>query len=397
MIQLKNIPRSIYVVLLGTLFVRLVYFMLWPFMAIIFYNKFDLSIVIIGAILGLATFISIAFSVYSGNLSDRIGRKLVLIVGLCILMLSTIPVIFYESLFSYLILLFSVSIGRGLTETIFKAIISDEIEEQNFKKKVFYWQYFFINVGGAIGPLLGVVLTLDYPKLTFSMLFFVYLTYILICSIVFRNNINQFQTKKYSFIKSLNIIRKDSAFALLIITYTIVLIVFGQLDSTLAQYFSREGSNSLILLFSYLIVINCTVIIIFQFPFLKLIKGLDENLQVYLGIFLFGFSQLIFCFTPTLSYLGWIVGVIVLSFGEIILFSVINVQVDKMAPEDSKGLYFGASTFYMLGLVLAPLLGGVFLKFFGRITLYLIMAFLCLIMLWVYRKAWLKYSDKKIG
>ncbi|MGQ4004825.1 MFS transporter [Francisellaceae bacterium CB300] len=395
MIKLKNIPRSIYVVLLGTLFVRLVYFMLWPFMAIIFYNKFNLSIVITGAVLGLATFVSIVFSVYCGNLSDRIGRKVVLIVGLYILMLSTIPVIFYQSLFSYLTLLFSVSIGRGLTETIFKTIISDEIQEQKFKEKVFYWQYFFINIGGAIGPLLGVILTLNYPKLTFLILFFVYLTYIIVCSMVFKNNMNQPQTKKYSFIKSLNIIRKDRAFALLIITYTIVLIVFGQLDSTLAQYFSREGNNSLILLFSYLIVINCGVIIIFQFPFLRIIKSLDENLQVYLGIFLFGLSQLIFSFTPTLSYVGWIIGVIILSFGEIILFSVINVQVDKMSPEGSKGLYFGASTFYMLGLVLAPLLGGILLRFFGRSTLFLIMAFLCLIMLWVYRKAWLNIVIRK--
>ena len=112
--SLKHMPSSIYIVLFGSLATRTIYFMLWPFMAIIFYQKFDLSIIMTGTILGIATLLSITFSVYSGNLSDKIGRRPILITGLLIVFFSFIPLIFLQSFPFYLVLSVGVSIGKGL-------------------------------------------------------------------------------------------------------------------------------------------------------------------------------------------------------------------------------------------------------------------------------------------
>ncbi len=385
--SLKHMPSSIYIVLFGSLATRTIYFMLWPFMAIIFYQKFDLSIIMTGTILGIATLLSITFSVYSGNLSDKIGRRPILITGLLIVFFSFIPLIFLQSFPFYLVLSVGVSIGKGLIETVFKAIISDGIQDAEIKKQAFYWQYFCINIGGAVGPLLGVSFTLYFPRITFTVLAIIYLIYLVICFRAFNQERKKLSGDHYSLIRSLSIIKKDSSFMLLIIAYIIIILVFGQLDSTLAQYFSRENIPALVNLFSYLIAINCTVVVLFQFPFLKFVSKFSDNVQVYLGIILLAIAQIIFSLTPTLFYLGWIAGIIVLSFGEIILFSVVNVQIDKLAPDNLKGAYFGASSMYMLGLVLAPYIGGVLLQLSGRTMLYSVMTLMCFVIFVAYKWA----------
>ena len=53
----------------------------------------------------------------------------------------------------------------------------------------------------------------------------------------------------------------------LILANVLVILVFAQMDSALAQYLSRQNEAELVRLFSYLIVVNCIVILLFQFLF----------------------------------------------------------------------------------------------------------------------------------
>ena len=93
-----------------------------------------------------------------------------------------------EHLLSYPILLFGISVGKALIDTTFKAIICDEIKSAELKKYAFYWLYFCINIGGALGPLLGVTYTLHHPFETFLCLMTLYTTYILISFAVFKTD-----------------------------------------------------------------------------------------------------------------------------------------------------------------------------------------------------------------
>ena len=120
-------------------------------------------------------------------------------------------------------------------------------------------------------------------------------------------------------------------------------------------------------------------------PFLRLVARFSDQSQVYLGVLLFALPQAVLAITPLHFYWGWYLGVVLLSFGEIILFSVINVQVDRLAPDHLKGAYFGASSLYMFGLVLAPYIGGVLLSMLGRSALFITMALLCCVIFMCYK------------
>lgn len=386
---LRNMPKVVYIALFGGFIVWSIYFMLWPFMAIIYYQKFDLSLLLTGTILSLATFFSISLSVYGGYLSDRIGNRFMLKAGLVITILSLVPVLITDHLISYIIMLFGISAGRGVLGTTFKIVIASEIKDVEFKKQSFYWFYFCINVGGALGPFLGVTFTLHYPQYTFLALLIICVIYAFVSIVFFSTHFSQptDAKKPLSLRQSFKMIRQDYALLFLIVANMLIILVFGQMDSTLAQYFSRLDNSALITLFAYLIVINCVMILIFQFPFLRLIARFSDKQQVYIGIGLFALAQVAFAATPDNFYLGWIIAVIILSLGEIILFSVVNVQIDKLAPDNLKGAYFGVSNFYMFGLVLAPYIGSLLLKIIGRNLAFAVMLVLCGVIFILYRLA----------
>lgn len=369
--------------------------MLWPFFAVVFDKDFGLSIITTGTLIASGVLVSIICSIYAGIISDRVGRKLILITTLSILLTSTVFLIFIQSFFFYLILLYSVALGKGVIDTIFKAIISDEVQDTEARKHAFYFLYYAINIGGAIGPFLGVSFELVYPSSTFIVISLTLLVLLISFIFVFKNKLSSISEKKYSFFESLYIVRKDKPFILLIISFLLVMLVFDQFDSTLVQFFSRQNSSELISLVGALMVINCVTVLIFQFPLLKLISSFSDKIKVYLGISLFAIAQIIFALTPVFLFLGWISATIILTLGEIILFSIINLQIDKMAPNNLKGAYFGAANLYSLGLFLAPLTGGILLEILGRTSLFLIMATICLIIFITYKKA-LILNNKKL-
>ncbi len=167
---LRKMPSVIHIVLFGGVIIWTVYFMLWPFMAVIFYQKFELSILATGFILSVATFISIILSICGGYFLDKIGNSFMFKLGLLVVSLSLVTVLLTDNLLTYVIMLFGISAGKGILGTTFKTIIANEIRDAEVKKQAFYWFYFCINVGGALGPFFGVTFTLHYPWQTFLLL-----------------------------------------------------------------------------------------------------------------------------------------------------------------------------------------------------------------------------------
>ena len=330
-------------------------------------------------------------------MSDFFGRKWILIIGLFCTLLSFIPLIFTQTLSFYLLLLIGVSLGKGLIQTLFKAKISDNIKDLKTRETAFYLFYFFVNVGGVVGPILGVNYALTSPGITFSIISIVYICYIAFCITTITNDKPYFNAEEevYSIKKCLMIIKSDYAFISLIVANLFIMLIYAQVETTLAQYFSRHNAASLITLFSYLIVTNAAFVILFQFPFLKFISKYRHQTQVYIGITLLAASQVVFALTQVQFYYGWFTGIIILSFGEIILFSVLNVQIDRLAPKNLRGAYFGASTLCMIGFIFAPYLGGLLLELFGRTILFIVMAVLCIVVFICYKNA--IFQHKKLS
>ncbi len=377
--EFKKMPFIVHLAFFGVFLTRTVYFMLWPFISIIFYQKFHVPIVDIGMILTLVALLSIALSFYTGHLSDIFGRKWILIIGLFCTLCSFIPLLFAQKFLYYILLLIGVALGKGLIQTLLRAQISDSLSDLKLRETAFYLFYFFVNVGAVVGPVLSIYFTLSMPVATFFSLSIFYFSYIILCAIYVVNKSDSLNKKseKHTILYSVNIIKNDRAFIFFMIANFFITLVYSQIDTTLAQYFAGYNSKTLIHLFGLLVISNALIVIVFQFPFLKIISKYRLSHQIYVGIILLAMAQIIFIFAPVYSSMGWILGIVVISFSEIILFSVLNVQMDRLAPEHLKGVYFGASNLCNLGFVMAPYVGSILLVSLGRETLFVLMGLLC--------------------
>ena len=113
-----------------------------------------------------------------------------------------------------------------------------------------------------------------------------------------------------------------------------------------------------------------------QFPVVKfagrfspIVPLLAGNLFVSGSLLLFGSVHAVWAF---------LVGVVIFTIGEVLMFTMTDVLVDRIAKPELRGTYFGVFGFINLGNVLAPLLGGFLLDALGAGSALLIFAIIAL-------------------
>lgn len=92
------------------------------------------------------------------------------------------------------------------------------------------------------------------------------------------------------------------------------------------------------------------------------------------------------------SVVGWYIAVFVISLGEVVAFPTLNVQIDRLAPANLRGAYFGAAALYSLGEAVAPILGALIIAYLLPSWLFAICFLFSLAMVWLY---WLVEKDWK--
>src|SRR5687767_1338808 len=79
--RLPAFPPLVWVMLAGIFLTRIAFFMVWPFLAVILNRDFHLPPSTIGGILAATAVAGVALSFHTGNLSDRFGRRRIMIAG----------------------------------------------------------------------------------------------------------------------------------------------------------------------------------------------------------------------------------------------------------------------------------------------------------------------------
>lgn len=383
----KSFPALVWLMVTGVFFSRGTFYMVWPFMAIFLYQKFQLNEWQVGLVLTSAALVAVGVGFYAGALTDKLGRKLMLLAAGSLSVLSFSLLAIAESLPLFIASLILAAISKDMWEPPAKAIISDLLPNVEQREAAFQIRYFAINVGAAVFPLAGVWLGATAHQSTFFATAAVYILLILCVLWGFKHNqsaSSQIQTDDTSFSTIIKVLLQDHLFLLLVIANTLVAFIFAQMDTSLVQYLTRAGLPDVVKLISTLIFINAMTIVCLQFVLVRLLINFNLNQRVYVGTVLLTLGQLVFAFNPIDSYYGWYLGVFIISLGEAILFPTMSIQVDHIAPEHMRGAYYGASALYSLGYALAPYIGGLILQQWGGHNLFLSTAALGLLVFVLY-------------
>ncbi|MGF1753594.1 MFS transporter [Vibrio makurazakiensis] len=388
--QLERVQRfnfSVWTVLTGTLLARTSYFMAWPFLIVFLYQDYGASAIEVGSMLGASAIVGAGTGLYSGYLSDRFGRKWVMVLGSWIAALSYTGIGLASEVWQFYVLLMLTGLMRPMIEAPAKAVIGDNLDDLKDRELALNIRYFLLNLGGALGPLIGITLALAQPQNLFFIAGATYVVYgfWLFFGIERKKRFTKPDTSVLpNFSATLNVIRKDNIFVKLMIANFIMMFVYAQVESSIPQVIVRSSVSDAAQIIAGLVLVNTLTIIIFQFPMLKWLEHIPLFVRTRIGMCLMAVAQIGFLLTPVDWPIGWAIACFILSLGEVIAFPTLNVQIDRMAPPHLRGSYFGAAALYSLGFAIAPLVGGIVIESLSSNWLFVVCFVLCLVMMWLY-------------
>jgi MFS family permease len=335
-----------------------------PFLSLYFYEQRHLSMTLVGVILLAAGLCSAISQALGGALSDRFGRRPVLLVAasVSIFLYSGLAVLIGISAPVWAITIAYIA-GRSML-TITRPVISAMIAD--FTSKGRLTEAYGIlrigaNIGWAAGPAIGGYLATFLP---YGWLFGVP---VLTCGIVslivffFVHESSRRTNRRVGF-RSILPPAGDRAFLAFTMVSLLLFIVMGQLASTLSIFaVDRVGFSTA--QYGLLLTLNGLIVILFQYPMTLFLRRLAKFRALILGSLLYAFGYLSFGW---ITQFGWALGAMaVITTGEIMNSPVALSVIGELSPQDQRGRYmgfFGLSE--TIGIAMGPLLGGILLDAF---------------------------------
>ena len=417
--RFKQFPQLMWILLFGSFITRGSYYMVWPFLAVMLYEKFALSATHVGLILSSAAVIAVLVSFVGSALSDRIGRHQLMYASGILYIISFSLLAQVSTIAGYALVITLCSIATALWRPLTSALIGDIIDDKATRELAMQSLYFVVNVGCAVGPMLGLWMGLTGEQSSFyiTAVAFAFLLALLwwgfhqhsksekiepVIAKVTENNedtaslATQSQPSSKTKVKVkgkgqaaagnqiIKVLIADKLLQCLIFANILCMFIYAQMDSSLIQYLTRAKVPDVLELISAMIFTNALVIISTQFLLLKLMANLSLISRIQIGLVLLMCSQIWLAVNPLTLFWGWIGAIVVMSLAETILFPTMNVHIDRLAPDHLRGAYFGAASFYEFGYAIAPLGGGIILDNLGGPWLFFIAAALTLIVMYLY-------------
>lgn len=371
---LKAYHPMVHLIMLGTVLISLTSSMSVVFLPLYLISVSDINPVMVGLIVGAGALSATIGGFIGGTLSDFLGRNRLILVSLLFLAFVFIGFVFVDNL----VLLLLLNIFRGLFASFFatvsKALMAD-LTPQEKRFRVFSNRYLAGNIGYSIGPIMGTVFGIAGNSFAFILSAAIYMVYFffILLSIKKHNVVDKkSETEEtVSVIEAWNVFRKDRVLFLFIVGSVLLTAVHGEMSVTLSQYLEKNMTEG-IKLFGILMSINGITVIVAQ-PFItRWSERYDLFHRFIVGCVLFAVGEIGFAFSNDWS--GFIVSMIIFTFGEILVIPSEYAQIDEITPPGMRGMYYGAQGFSEMGNFIGPWFGGLLLASFGGKTMFLTMA-----------------------
>ena len=361
-------PISLHIII-GTLFARLTTFMTFPFLAIYLTKYKGVSAVEAGTIIGISALVSIFGGFFGGHLSDRFGRKQIMLNSIFVWVFVYVGFALADHVIMFFILNALNGLCRSFFEPSSRALLSDVTEQEN-KLLVFNLRYAAINVGAAIGPLVGLKIGSASSNSAFLISAIVYFLYGVSLVYMFQKehagSLKEatVHEERITFTKACRVLLHDKIFSAALLGITLGVAGYSQFSSTIPQYLSSSPhfKNGLAL-YSYLIVVNAITVLVTQYPVSRIGKYYSPLTSIMIGTFTVGTGLFLFGLTQETWLL--IFAMIVFTVGEVMMFSMTDLFIDQIAKPNMKGLYFGAVGFTSAGGAFGPAIGGFLISYIG--------------------------------
>jgi MFS family permease len=334
--------------------------LIFPFFALYITSKFQVGMTEVGLLFALFSVTDMIGNMIGGALTDFLGRKTMIIMGLIISALTSLGMGFVNQLEWFYVMgavsgLFATAAGPA-----HEAMLIDILPEKK-RSEGFGVMRVAMNLSIAIGPAIGGFLaSRSYLILFIADTVTSLITALIVYLVVEESMPVEKESKVKKGFKDTFIgygdVLKDRKFMLFVVISTIATLVYSQMYSTLSV-FLRDVHGVPASGYGWLMTLNAGMVVLFQFMITRRISKHPPMLILALGSLLYVIGFGMYGFVDV--YLMFMLAMVIITIGEMVIIPVAQAYVGNAAPEDMRGRYSGVMGFsWMIPWMIGPLLAG---------------------------------------
>ncbi|MCK6540564.1 MAG: MFS transporter [Anaerolineales bacterium] len=340
-------PRLFWVVVVVSFIDRIGGTLLFPFFALYITQKFNVGMTQAGILLGMSSLFGLIGSTVGGALTDKFGRKQLILFGLVFSAISTLTFGLVNDLNALYPLMVVVGLLSSVAHPAHDAMIADILPEKQ-RQEGFGILRVVGNLSWIIGPTIGGFVA----NINFFYLFVIdAVISCAVAAIIFRA-IPETKPEVHAHAESeslwqtvigYRVVLKDLAFMAFMVAGMLMLIVYQQMYGTLSVYLrDNHGVNPSG--YGFLMTTSAITVVLFQFWVSRLIKRRPPFLMMAFGtvFYMIGFAL----FGVVTLYVLFALNIVIITIGEMIVVPTGQAIATNFAPETMRGRYmaiFGLS------------------------------------------------------
>jgi MFS family permease len=333
-------------VLVGTVFIDMIGgTLLFPFFALYITQRFNVGMTQAGILLGMMSLFGLFGSTIGGALTDKFGRKRIILFGLIFSATSALALGFVDKYLILYPLVAVIGILGNVSGPAHNAMVADMLPEEQ-RNEGYGIIRVVANLSWIIGPTIGgFVAARSYLALFILDAVFSLTTAFIVIKLIPETKPEPKHGKaEESVLRTMagyTTVFKDGVFIGFIIVSMLMLLVYQQMYNTLSVYL-RDVHQIPTTQYGYMLSASAVLVVLTQFWVTSQTKKYAPMLMMAFGcaFYVVGFGMIGFIN----AFWMFVVSILIITIGEMIVVPVSQALVAKFAPEEMRGRYMAVSS-----------------------------------------------------
>ncbi len=362
----QEYPKTFWLIMLGMFIDQLGGALIFPFFGLYITSKYGVGMTEVGVLFSILAVSGLVGSLMGGALTDKFGRKVMILFGLVVSAVSTLMLAFAPSLeFIYLAAVI-VGLFGNMAGPAHQAMITDVLPED---KRIdgFGIVRVIANLAVAIGPAIGGFLAAR----SYTMLFIIDVILSSITAIIILLFVPETKPEKApsadgqpqqeqslgETLAGYFKVAKDRVFMVYILASIFMVLAYMQMNITL-PVFLRDVHGLPDSGYGLLLSMNAAMVVIFQFWITRRIKKFAPMKIMAWGMVIYAVGFSMYGFVS--AFWLFAVAMVIITIAEMLVSPTGQAVVAKLSPEDMRGRYMAVFGFsWTIPNTFGPLLAGV--------------------------------------
>ena len=398
---INEYPRTFWIVILGMFIDKLGGMLVFPFFGLYITSKYNVGMTEVGLLFTIFAVTGVFGSLIGGALTDKFGRKIIIIFGLVISAISSLMLAFAPNLNFIYLAGFFVGLFGNVAGPAHQAMIADILPE-NKRVDGFGILRVIANLAVVIGPAIGGLLAAR----SYTLLFMIDIVTSSITAVIIfflipetkpvtTSGPGEKTQAEQTILETLAgylKVTKDQIYLIFIFGSLLMALAYMQMNTSLSV-FLRDDHGIPDRGYGLLLSLNASMVVLFQFWITRKIKRFAPMKVMTWGMVIYALGFSMYGFVSSIPL--FILAMVIITIAEMLVSPVGQAVVAKLSPEDMRGRYMAIYGFsWTIPTAIGPLAAGVIMDNYNSNWVWYACGIIMLLSASIFAWLQLKASDR---